>query len=205
MVAFSASRLVWLAMFWISVTTSPIFCVPVASPSTTALVRRASSAALPAISAERVTCWAMLLIEAVSSSVAEATVSTLGEAWVDAAAAAAVCRAVSALLLLIDDGHALHFAGGHRDGLDDAADLALEAGGEFAPRGVAILLGLPLGLAALGVGAGFGGVGGFGFGGLLRRGLEQLRQLVGQPDQHAGFDRRMTACSTTRPKSAPPG
>ncbi len=30
MVAFRASRLVWLAMFWISVTTSPIFWVPLA-------------------------------------------------------------------------------------------------------------------------------------------------------------------------------
>src|ERR1700710_3287739 len=103
MVAFRARRLVWLAMFWISVTTSPIFWVPAASPSTTVLVRRASPAALLAISAERVTCWAMLLIDAVSSSLADATVSTLQEARVDAAAAAAVCREVSVLLLLIEE------------------------------------------------------------------------------------------------------
>ena len=70
---------------------------------TTVLVRRASSAALPAISAERVTCCAMLPIDAVSSSVAEATVPTLVEAWLDAAAAAAVMFAVSALLRLIDE------------------------------------------------------------------------------------------------------
>ena len=44
---------------------------------------------LAAISAERVTCWAMLLIDAVSSSVADATVSTLVEAWLEAVAAAA--------------------------------------------------------------------------------------------------------------------
>ena len=44
-----------------------------------------------------------LLIEALSSSVAAATVPTLIEACVDADAAAAVCRAVSSLLLLIDD------------------------------------------------------------------------------------------------------
>ena len=86
-----------------SVTTSPIFWVPAASPSTTLLVRRASSAALVAISADRVTCWAMLLIDAVSSSVAAATVSTFDEACVDAVAAAVACRAVSALLVLIVD------------------------------------------------------------------------------------------------------
>ena len=103
MVAFRASRLVWLAMFWISVTTSPIFCVPLASPSTTELVRRASSAALPAISAERVTCLAISLIDAVSSSVAAATVSTFAEACVDAEAAAVVCRVVASLLPLIDE------------------------------------------------------------------------------------------------------
>ena len=43
-------------------------------------------------------------------------------------------------------GHALHLAGGDRDRLDDAADLALEAGGKFAPRRVALLLGALFGL-----------------------------------------------------------
>ena len=90
-------------MLWIRVTTSPIFWVPAARPSTTALVRRASSAAFPVTAAERVACCAISLIEAVSSSAAEATVPTLSEAWVDAAAAAAVCRAASPLLLLIDE------------------------------------------------------------------------------------------------------
>jgi hypothetical protein len=41
-------------------------------------------------------------IEAVSSSVAAATVSTFAEARVDAAAAAAVCSVVARLLPLID-------------------------------------------------------------------------------------------------------
>ncbi len=45
----------------------------------------------------------ILLIDAVSSSVAAATVSTFDEAWVDAAAAAVACRAVSALLVLMVD------------------------------------------------------------------------------------------------------
>ena len=187
MVALSASKLVWLAMFWISVTTSPIFCVPAASPSTTVLVRRASSAALLAISAERVTCWAMLLIDAVSSSVADATVSTLDEACVEAAAAAAVCRVVSAIAVAHRGRQALHFAGGYRNRLDDAADLALEAGGEFAPGGVAILLGALFGLERS-PGARFGGARGFRLGRLLRGGLEQLRQLQSEPAQHAGLD-----------------
>ena len=41
-------------------------------------------------------------IDAVSSSVAEATVPTLLEAWLEAVAAAAACRAVSSLLPRID-------------------------------------------------------------------------------------------------------
>jgi hypothetical protein len=45
----------------------------------------------------------VLLTEAVNSSVAAATVSTLLEARLEAAAAAAVWRAVSVLLSLIDD------------------------------------------------------------------------------------------------------
>ena len=60
----------------------------------------------------------------------------------------------------------------------------------LAPRGVAFLLGARFGFAALGGGAGLGGVGGFGFGGLLRRGHEQVRQLMGNPDQHAGFEQQ---------------
>ena len=73
----------------------------------------------------------------------------------------------------MDDDRPCIFAGGNRDRLDDAADLALEAGGEFAPRRVAILLGLPFGFDAFDIGAGFGGICGFGFGGLLRGRLEQ--------------------------------
>ena len=89
--------------------------------------------------------------------------------------------------------HALHFAGGHRDRLDDMADLALEAGGEFAHRRVALLFGLSFGFGALDVGAGFGGVRSFGFGGLLRGCLEQVRELVGKPDQDARLDDENTA------------
>jgi hypothetical protein len=85
-------------------------------------------------------------------------------------------------------GHALHFAGGHGDRLDDMADLALELGGEAAHRSVAFQPGALIGFASLGIGAGLGGVGGFGFRRLLRRGHEQLGQPMGHPDQHAGFE-----------------
>ena len=113
-----------------------------ASPSTTALVRRASSAALPAISAERVTCWAMLLIEAVSSSVADATVSTFGRGLRRCGRRRGRLPRGFRVAAAHRRGQALHFAGRYRDRLDDAADLAFEAGGEFAPRRVAIRLAL---------------------------------------------------------------
>jgi len=54
-VALSASRLVWAAIEWISLTTSPIFSAPVESAPTVALVRSASLTALLAISLERAT------------------------------------------------------------------------------------------------------------------------------------------------------
>ena len=50
MVAFSASRLVWAAIEWISLTTSPIFSAPVDKAWTVALVR---SASLPPCSRSR--------------------------------------------------------------------------------------------------------------------------------------------------------
>src|SRR4051812_50096365 len=99
-------------MFWISVATSPIFWVPAARPSTTVLVRRASLAALVAIAAERVTCWAMLLIDAVSSSVADATVSTFEEACVEAVAAGARFPGGWGLVFLLFGGRALLSPGG---------------------------------------------------------------------------------------------
>ena len=174
-------------MLWIRVTTSPIFWVPAARPSTTALVRRASSAAFPVTAAERVACCAISRIEAVSSSAAEATVPTLSEAWVDAGGG---CRGLSGSFpAAVADrrGHALHLAGGHGDGFDDMADLTLELGGEPAYGCIAFQPGLLLGLAALGGGPGLGGGRGFDFGGLLRCRHEQLFQLIGHPGQHAGF------------------
>ena len=80
------------------------------------------------------------------------------------------------------------------------ADLALEAGGEFAHRRVAFLFGLSFGLGALGVGAGFGGVRGFGLGGLLCGRLEQMRELVGKPDQYAGLDDENDGMKNDAPK-----
>jgi hypothetical protein len=79
--------------------------------------------------------------------------------------------------------HALHFAGGYCDRLDDMADLALEVGGEFVPRRVAFLFDTPFGFGAIGVGAGFRGICSFRLGGLLRRYLEQMREFAGKPDQ----------------------
>ena len=87
-------------------------------------------------------------------------------------------------------GQALHVVGGHGDRLDDAADRALEAGGEFAPCRVAVLLGVQFDLDALVVGARLGGASGFGFSGFLCSRPEQLRKLVGKPDQHARLDQQ---------------
>src|ERR1700712_712360 len=52
MVALRASRLVWAAMLWISVTTSPIFCAPSAKERAVSPVRRAFSTARAAISVD---------------------------------------------------------------------------------------------------------------------------------------------------------
>ncbi len=86
MVAFSASRLVWAAMLWISVTTSPIFCAPSASERAVSPLRRALSTARAAISVDCVTWRAISEIDEVSSSVALATVCTLVEVCSEAAA-----------------------------------------------------------------------------------------------------------------------
>src|SRR5258708_7753456 len=117
-VALRASRFVWLAMFWISVNTSPILWVPAARPSTTVLVRRGASAAFSLTFAERRACWALSLLAGLGGS---------------------------------------------------------------------CLFGLLVGLCAVGVGASFGSGRSFGLGGLLRGCLEQARQLMSDPDQHASL------------------
>ncbi len=82
----------------------------------------------------------------------------------------------------------LHVPCGDGHGFDDRADLALEACGEFASCRIAVLLAAPLGFQALGIGAGLGGAGALRFRGLLRRGVEQLRERLREPDQDAGLD-----------------
>ncbi len=54
-VAFNASRLVWLAILLIRLTTSPIFCAASARPWIVALVRSAAATAAELMSVERVT------------------------------------------------------------------------------------------------------------------------------------------------------
>ena len=76
MVAFSASRLVWLAMLAIRPTTSPIFWRASASARTMPSVRRASSTACPVILVECATCRAISAIDDDNSSAAVATVWT---------------------------------------------------------------------------------------------------------------------------------
>jgi len=84
MVALSASRLVCAAMVLIRTTTSPILAADFASPCTVPSVRLASLTARLAIPAACAACWLMSLMEALSSSEAEATLSTLSEASLDA-------------------------------------------------------------------------------------------------------------------------
>ncbi len=67
------------------------------------------------------------------------------------------------------------------------ADLALELGGKPAHRRVAFLFGLLVGLCTLSVGAAFGGLRNVGLGCLPRGRLEQARELMSDPDQHASF------------------
>ena len=96
----------------------------------------------------------------------------------------------------------LHFAGGHRDRLDDMPDLALETGGEFAHRGVPFLLGPRFGFGMLHDGARFGGAGSLGLGGFLRRRLEQLCEFVGKPDQYRCLDDENDGVKHDAPKVA---
>jgi len=84
----------------------------------------------------------------------------------------------------------LHLAGGHRHRLDDAGDAALEAVRELLLGGLALSLGALLDLTALAVGARFRRDGGLRLGRLHRRRFEQLLQLVGERDQHAGLDQQ---------------
>ena len=87
--------------------------------------------------------------------------------------------------------------------LDDMADLVLEFGGEPAHRLIAFQFGPLCGFAAFGIGAGFGGAGGFGFRRLLRRGHEQARQSMCQPDQNGGFDDQNAGVKHNTPKIGP--
>jgi hypothetical protein len=142
---------------------------------------------LVAISADRITCWEMLLIDAVSSSVAAATVSTFDEAWDEAVAAAVVCRAVSALLVLIVDERPC-ISPAATATASTIADLAREVGGELAPCRLPILLGSAFGFGAFGIGVCFRCTGGLGLRRLQSRRLEQLRELVGERNHHGGLD-----------------
>ncbi len=87
MVAFSANRLVCDAMVLMRPTTSPIRLADLARPCTVPSVSRAWVTARLAMSAACAACRLMSLIEALSSSEAEATLSTLIEASPDALSA----------------------------------------------------------------------------------------------------------------------
>ena len=80
MVALSASKLVCPAMLRISLTTSPIFCAPCASPAISPSVARASSVASPTMLPVWVSWRLISAIERDNSSAATAAVSTLVEA-----------------------------------------------------------------------------------------------------------------------------
>ena len=131
MVAFSASRLVWAAIEWISLTTSPIFSAPVDEAWTVALVRSASPTALLAISLDRVTWREISVTELDSSSAAAATVPTLFEALSDAAPTVAARELASLAVAVIDCAVVCIPAAtvGHR--ADDALDAALEVAGDI--------------------------------------------------------------------------
>jgi hypothetical protein len=86
MVAFSASRLVCSATELMSLTTSPMRCAADDSSLMRASVSSACWTASPAIRLDCCTCRLISWIEAVISSVAEATEETLAEASSDAEA-----------------------------------------------------------------------------------------------------------------------
>ena len=87
MVALSASRLVWPATSWISLTTSPIFCAALASEPIWSLVEPASLVAMPT----RLFVWpSWRLISSIDADIsfaAEAAVSTLADASFEACTA----------------------------------------------------------------------------------------------------------------------
>ncbi len=100
MVAFSARRLVWLAISVISLTTSPIAAASLQRPCIVALVRSASITAFCAMLVDCATWRPISVTELASSSDAAATVCTLAEAssvaaatavaWLDVSSAVAV-------------------------------------------------------------------------------------------------------------------
>jgi hypothetical protein len=124
----------------------------------------------------------------VSSSVAAATVSTFDEAWDEAVAAAVVCRAVSALLVLIVDERPCISPAANATASTMLPILRSEVGGEFAPCRLPILLGSAFGFGAFGIGVCFRCTGGLGLRRLQSRRLEQLRELVGERNHHGGLD-----------------
>ena len=145
-VAFSASRLVWLAMSLIRLTTSPIFSAAIGQAGDdlgwSAPPRRRPHAAYPTTSA---TCRPISLIEAESSSAADATVWTLPDASSarcrrTAEDARVACSATADMLLAVAvisvaaDGDMLH----HR------LDMGFEVGGEI--QDLLLPQGLGLGL-----------------------------------------------------------
>ena len=91
MVAFSASRLVWLAIWLISDTTSPIFCAAAARLCTRLFDCWPSFAALPTTLEACVSRRPISSIDDDNSSAAAATVWTLSEACADAVETVSVC------------------------------------------------------------------------------------------------------------------
>ena len=146
MVALSASRLVWAAIEWISLTTSPIFSAPVESACTVALVRSASPTALLAISLERATWREISATELDSSSAAAATVPTLFEALSRSRADGGGARAGVAGGRRHRLRGGLHAGRGRRHRADDAVDAALEVAGDVFHRRAAFRRGARLGL-----------------------------------------------------------
>ena len=190
-VALSASRLVWLAMFWISVTTSPIFWVPAARPSTTVLVRRASLGGLAgdlggarhllgdAVDRRREFLGRRRYRFDVRGGLASRRLRRLPS-----------CRAVSALLLLIDDDRPCISLAATATASTMLPILRSKPAASSRRAASRSCLARRSASMRSSIGAGFGGTGGFGLGAFLRRGLEQMRERQRKPDQYAGLDQQ---------------
>ena len=145
MVAFSASRLVWLAIAPIRRSTSPIFSAAEARLLTISVVCPALTTALSATWLEWVTWRPISATEDASSSVAAATALTLPDASSEAAAAAAARCEVPLDAGRDFAGRTLHVGCCLRDRGDDALDVGLEAVGHLALQGLLLEFGLMLG------------------------------------------------------------